>query len=439
MARFDAFEKSIQTTIKDEIKINSVGIQKQVKSLNSKVKEVEKNTSANKNEIAKINQKVENLDNLQEMIAAEVQKQISSKMSHIEKDLQSTNSEVSQLKKNNSVPRNNRSTPGEGVSQREFQIEKYFNRRRNLLLLGLQESGEGEDERPKTADLLQERLKIPRPKIETAFRMGATAGRFPRPLLITFPTLPQRFQVWNSKGQLNKDQESKLWLQEDLPKPLRDEMSALLRVQERAKSLPNKYPNVKIKDFKIRIQGRFYTAQELEHIPDDLKFSNSATLQSDNAVAFFGRASPLSNHHVCRFIIAKRSFTCVEHFLAWQRANTAEDKALADQVLEMKDPSEHKKVLNSLHDKAAEKWEDTVENVLLVALRAKFKQNEKLKKFLCETHPRRIGEASTNAIWGVGLALNNEEILNTEQWHAEGNRLGKALEKVRGELLQEEP
>lgn len=97
----------------------------------------------------------------------------------------------------------------------------------------------------------------------------------------------------------------------------------------------------------------------------------------------------------------------MEHFLAWQRANTAEDKDLATEVLGMKDPFEHKKVLNSLRDVNPDQWEESVENVLLVVLRAKFKQNETLKKFLCDTFPRKIGEASINIVWGIGMTLSN--------------------------------
>lgn len=41
MARFDSFEKTIQTTIKEEIKVNTIGVQNQVKRLNTAVKEVE--------------------------------------------------------------------------------------------------------------------------------------------------------------------------------------------------------------------------------------------------------------------------------------------------------------------------------------------------------------------------------------------------------------
>lgn len=304
------------------------------------------------------------------------------------------------------------------------------------MLLGVEECKEGEDDKTKVTEILQSRLNIPRIKLEMVVRMGASTGKQPRPILMTFSNLPQRFQVWYKKGELNKDQEQKLWLQEDFPKPLRNEMNALLKIQKKAKSIPDKYPDVKIKDFKIKIQGRFFSAQQLESLPDDLKPSRNATPQDDEAVVFFGRASPLSNHHICEITIAGRNYTCVEHFLAWQRANVAEDKALAQEILQMKDPSEHKRALNSLRENKAEEWEETVKSVLLAALRAKFKQNNSLKTFLCSTHPKKIGEASLNTKWGIGMSLTNKDVLDKTKWNVEGNRLGKALERVRNELLQ---
>lgn len=442
MLRFDSFEKSIQTTIKEEIKINSTGIQKQVKTLGSKVKEVEKNISDNTNEIAKINQKVESInynpDNLQEAIASEVEKQVSERVAQLEKDLKNSNTEIAKLK--NAKPSSSMQEPNPSqVSRHEFQKEQCFNRQRNLMLMGVEEPKEGEDERPKISEILQNRLGIDKPKIDRAIRMGTSTGKLPRPVLITFGHMHQRFQVWHKKSEINKDQTQKLWVQEDLPKALRYELSALLKIKKKAKSLPDKYPEVKIRDFKIKVQGRFYNAQQLELLPDDLKPSRTTTPQSDDAVVFFGRSSPMSNHHLCNINIAGRAFTCVEHFLAWQRANVAKDEALAKEVLEMKDPSEHKKVLNSLKEKNQEQWEDTVENVLLTVLRAKFKQNEKLKKFLCDTYPRRIGEASINPQWGIGMSLTNENVLDTSKWNENGNRLGKALQMVREELLQGQP
>lgn len=195
MLRFDTFEKSIQATIKEEIKINSVGIQKQVKSLSSKVKEVEKNISGNKTEIAKINDKIANFDNIQEVIAAEVQKQVSNKMVQMEKNLEKNNSEVSKIKKDNEASNKKAHDSSTEISQREFLLEKCFTHRRNLMLMGLEEPTEGEDdERKRVADLLQNRLGVPRPKFDMAFRMGASTGNKPKAhpddLLGYRPTLP---------------------------------------------------------------------------------------------------------------------------------------------------------------------------------------------------------------------------------------------------------
>lgn len=435
MSRFDSFEKTVQTTIKEEIKINSAGLQKQVKSLNSKVREVENSISANKNDIQKINQKVALLGNLEEVIASEVQKCVSGRVAGLEKDLQESQAEITKLKRAKPNPPAEGSNNSEQVTRNEFLREQRYNRRRNLMLIGVEETQEGEDEKVKISELLQTRLHIPKPKIEMVTRMGTATGKNPRPALITFAHIDQRYSVWYKKSQINKDQTQKIWVQEDLPKKLRTELNALLKVHKKAKSMQDKYPDAKIKDFKIRIQGRYYEAQDLELLPDDLKPSRTTTPQSDDAVVFFGRSSPLSNHHMCNIKIAGRAFNCVEQFLAWQRANTAKDKELADEVLQMKDPSEHKKVLNSLKEKNNDDWEDTVDNVLLTVLRAKFKQNETLKKFLCDTYPRKIGEASLNPQWGIGMSLTDENVLDTTKWHKDGNRLGKTLEKVREELL----
>lgn len=219
MSRFDKFEKTIQTTIKEEIKINTVGLQKQVKSLNTKIKTVEGYIS-NISEIEKISHKVAKLDNFQEIIAAEVQKQVSMKVGSLEKDLETSQVEIVKLKEAKPNPPPQDPSPSGSVSRQEFMKEQCYNRKRNLMLMGVGESEEGEDERSKIGDLLQSRQGISKPKIEMAVRMGTTVGKFPRPILISFKHMEQRLQVWYKKGDLNKDQTQKLWLQEDLPKQL---------------------------------------------------------------------------------------------------------------------------------------------------------------------------------------------------------------------------
>lgn len=374
------------------------------------------------------------LNNVKEEILGEVDNQISAKLERMERELQQNKNEIAMLKEAKPPPPPQQR---EDSLRRDFLKEKCFTRRRNLMLMGLQEPENGVEDKDTIATLLQNRLSIPKPAIELAYRVGTEPGRGPRPILITFADFPQKLTVWYKKSVLNKDQSQKLWLQEDLPKPLWTELNALLKVQKRAKALPEKYPDVKIKDFQIRIQGRFYNANELEQLPQDLQASTITTPQSEDAVVFFGRASPLSNHHICSFKISGKTFTCVEHFLAWQKASLSEDESLAPSVLHMKDPSEHKKVLNALREDHPDKWAEKVENILRTALRAKFKQNQNLREFLCDTHPKRIGEASVNQKWGIGMPLTNPDVLNINKWNAEGNLLGKTLELIREELIQQ--
>lgn len=64
----------------------------------------------------------------------------------------------------------------------------------------------------------------------------------------------------------------------------------------------------------------------------------------------------------------------------------------------------------------------------------KFQQHHDLKTFLLNTHDRILVEASpVDAIWGVGLAVDNEKISNPSQWKGL-NLLGFALMEVRDQL-----
>jgi ribA/ribD-fused uncharacterized protein len=65
------------------------------------------------------------------------------------------------------------------------------------------------------------------------------------------------------------------------------------------------------------------------------------------------------------------------------------------------------------------------------ALKAKFHQNEYLKKALKETGNNRLIFADVNNLrWGAGVDSNSPDITNPSAWKGQ-NLLGKALEEVR--------
>lgn len=108
--------------------------------------------------------------------------------------------------------------------KRDFLKEKRFNRRLNLILMGLpelQEVGGGDDdEEVRVTTLLKERLSLNTLKIDAVYRLGQKGkGKRPRPIMMEFSKTSRRKAVWFSKSKLNEKQDIKLRLQEDIPPP----------------------------------------------------------------------------------------------------------------------------------------------------------------------------------------------------------------------------
>lgn len=146
------------------------------------------------------------MDQLHEIIETAVQKQVSEKVALLEKDIENSKKEFEKLKNATSHTEQPASKEEVETIRQDFIREQCANRKRNLLLLGLPESEGGEDEKKTIATLLKNRLGIPLPKIDRVYRLGATVGKNPRPLLMTFPDLTYRYSVWNKKKDQEKDQ-----------------------------------------------------------------------------------------------------------------------------------------------------------------------------------------------------------------------------------------
>jgi hypothetical protein len=75
-------------------------------------------------------------------------------------------------------------------------------------------------------------------------------------------------------------------------------------------------------------------------------------------------------------------------------------------------------------------WEDNRFDIVVAGSIANFGQNPALKTFLMETgHKVLLETAPTGTIWGVGLARDDERILDPRSWRGE-NLLGFALMKA---------
>lgn len=313
---------------------------------------------------------------------------------------------------------------------------QYNFRKINLILVGLHEQ-KGVDDTSLAKTFFKDKMAISDVELEVAYRLGKQRGNKPRLLLVKFSNLIHRNRVWFAKSNVKSGEDKKVWIQEDLPKPLKNVHRTLFRVLKKARSLGGRFPDAQIRGQSLFIQGKSYSVDDLETLPEVLRPSSIATPQSDSVVVFFGRFSPLSNHHPSPFVVGDTQFSCMEQYLAWRRASHSGDADFIRAALTPSDPIVFKGILTNLRQNNPEGWDQKLEEVVTTGLRAKFQQNPLLGRFLCSTHPKEIGEASLSKKWGIGLTLVNPDVFDTSKWIAGGNLLGRKLVQIRKELLIE--
>lgn len=415
-----------------KIENNTSNLTRNVNTLSSKVdaqadllKEVKGATTSNE-------QKINDLYRRQDSIAAEVDQRVEAKFKSMEASMQQANVvfQAQVLERADEHVRNATQEMQDDYIQGQCNFRKL-----NLLFIGIKEA-EGEQPISVISSFLKNRMNLSGIRIDTAYRLGKPGGNNPRPILARFPFLAQRQRIWFSKSTIKANkEEGKVWIQEDLPKTAKHAQRTFYRVLKKAKSIEGRFEGAHIRGQSLYIDGQAYRVENLESLPDVLKPSSLATLQSEDAVAFFGRFSPLSNHHPSPFVINGKHFTCMEQFLAWSRASLAEDQDLISKALSKADPVIYKGILNDLRNNKPEEWKEQIDNTALLGLRAKFQQNPSLAHFLCSTHPKVVGEASLNKTWGTGFTLTHHDVLQHQKWPKQGNLLGRSLMVIREELM----
>lgn len=313
--------------------------------------------------------------------------------------------------------------------------DQAFKNRHNLLLFGILESASIEEDRVLVMDFFTSKMEVSKPNIEALYRLGQRNANRSRPIVVKFSNINERWDIWKKRSAIKHDPENPVWIQEDLPRKLREDNRVFLRILKTAKSMPNVSYHIKIQDFQIVFNGNRYDMNNLHLLSREISTKMAYTPYSDDVVVFFTKYSPLSNHFPCTFVIDTVTFNCVEQYLAVQRAFLAKNKPLTRRVMGTNNPADHKTVLNILRSDQPDVWKERAETLIMTALRAKFLQNGNLAQFLMDTHPRLIGEASKNEMWGIGLSLDNRDVLDSSKWKKEGNLLGISLVKVREELL----
>lgn len=423
---------------------NLISIQKeQVDSFNANTKKLSKNILEEvDHRISKVNQKHEadmreNNKGISEEILAKLKQQIPEAQNFHGDSLQEASEEISK----NILTQVDQQL-AKITRQADFKslTDQAFNNRNNLVVVGL-----SEDPNKETSvvfkDFLINKMKLNNIKFTNAQRIGTSpvdpSASYARPILVHFPLLPQRNRVWRKRLAVQENPgEHKVTIHADLPKQLRDDIQALYKVA-RAINSSGRDHFARVHDYRLEFNDQVFLPSELELLPLEFRPSTLAAPRSETALAFFSKYTILSNHHPSIFHVNGCKFHSMEQFLAYRRAQISSQPSLVQRASQATDPVQAKFILSALREDNVQRWDEIVESVVLEGLEAKFRQNNHMREFLTSTHNLTLGEASTNPRWGIGMSIDDRDVLDVSKWKESGNLLGRCLMKTRDTLLNE--
>jgi ribA/ribD-fused uncharacterized protein len=262
--------------------------------------------------------------------------------------------------------------------------------------------------------------------IDEAHRLRNSDKSKLNPVIVRFLKRSDRNKVWEAR----RHTPTPYIINEDLPDDYKKARGRLIPVMKAAKAAGLK--STLIMD-KVKIEGKMYSTDQLNELPDRCNLSISCQKQSDKVMCFFGRYSPLSNFYKCSFTLDGTTYNCSEQFIQQKRCEYLGQEAQAQRILAATDPSTQKRLANAIRTDPRP-WFDVARSEILPAIRAKFTQNHDLATHLMNTGTRDLAEATTDTYWGTGMSLNNMNILNKSMWSGK-NVMGSVLMVVRAELV----
>lgn len=141
-----------------------------------------------------------------------------------------------------------------------------------------------------------------------------------------------------------------------------------------------------------------------------------------------------SNWYPGTFVVDDFCYIHVEQYLMAQKARLFHDAAAYTAILKETSPKVCKRLGREVKPFDADVWEQARYAVLKTGIRAKFTQNEDLKRKLLETGDSILAEASPyDGIFGIRMAASEASLVPPSRWPGR-NLLGKALMEIRDEL-----
>lgn len=128
-------------------------------------------------------------------------------------------------------------------------------------------------------------------------------------------------------------------------------------------------------------------------------------------------------------------FNCVEQWMMAAKAVLFEDYETYEAILKETNPANQKALGRKIKGYDDKAWAAVRKEAVKIGVRFKFEQNKPERDFLLSFHPATIFAEGSHwdAIWGIGLDLNNNRALDIYEWQGI-NLLGEIIRELRQEF-----
>ena len=197
-------------------------------------------------------------------------------------------------------------------------------RKKNLKIWGIIEARKEtkSDLKEQVLSLLAEyNINLNPRDLDSVFRIGTKEDNTTRCTLVHFLHMDDKIVTLSRGRHMFKDYGVRL--DDDYPIEIEDNRRDLKPVMHAAKNMKDeagkhKY-SAKLNADRLIINGKPYTVNNTQRLPNELKPENLSTLQKDCITAFFTKHSPLSNHHKADQKIENTKYSSNEQFYMQQK------------------------------------------------------------------------------------------------------------------------
>jgi ribA/ribD-fused uncharacterized protein len=141
-----------------------------------------------------------------------------------------------------------------------------------------------------------------------------------------------------------------------------------------------------------------------------------------------------SQWHKATMVIDGIEYNCCEQYMMHQKALTFGDQAIAEMVLQNKNPRDQKALGRQINGFDKDKWDSVCLGIVYKGNLEKFRQNPDLLAELLSTGDRLLVEASPfDKIWGIGMAEDDPGVDDPANWKGL-NLLGWSITLVKQQL-----